>query len=48
LPEIHEIEGESFGEIVKELYERYVATPARLEPEARRQLEEAEQGAVVL
>jgi len=42
LPEIHEIEGKSFGEIVEELYERYVAAPARSELEAMRQLEEAE------
>jgi hypothetical protein len=42
LPEIHEIEGASFGEIVEELYERYVAAPAKSELEGMRQLEEAE------
>jgi len=42
LPEIHEIEGESFGQIVAELFERYVAAPAGLELEAMRQVEEAE------
>lgn len=48
LPEIHEIEGESFGQIVEELYERYVAAPAKLELEAMRQLEEAGLDAVAV
>ena len=42
LPEIREIEGESFGRIVEQLYERYVAAPARSELKAMRQPEEAE------
>ncbi|MBC8252496.1 MAG: hypothetical protein H8E35_00530 [Ardenticatenia bacterium] len=42
LPEIHEIKGESFGEIVGQIYERYVAAPARSELEAMRRPEEAE------
>jgi len=42
LPEIREIEGESFGRIVEQLYERYVAAPARSELEAMRQPEEVE------
>ena len=34
LPEIHEIEGKSFGKIVGELYERYMASPAKSELDA--------------
>ena len=48
LPEIHEIEGESFSKIVEELYERYVAAPARSELNAMRQVEEAEPVAVAV
>ena len=40
LSKVHEIEGESFGQIVEELYERYVAAPARLELGAMYHLEE--------
>jgi hypothetical protein len=42
LSKVHEIEGESFGQIVEQLYERYVAAPARSELEAMRQPEEVE------
>lgn len=48
LPEIREIERESFGQIVEQLSEQYVAAPARLELEAMRQLEEAGLDAVVV
>jgi hypothetical protein len=48
LPEIREIEGESFGQIVEQLYERYVAAPARLELETIRQVEKAEKEVVVV
>ena len=48
LPEIHEIEGESFGKIVEELFERYVAAPARSELGAMYQLEETVLDAVAV
>ena len=48
LSKVHEIKGESFGEIVEQLFERYVATPARSELEVMRQLEEAELDAVAV
>ena len=48
LSKVHEIEWESFGEIVEELYERYVAVPARSEMEVMCQPEEAELDAVAV
>ena len=48
LPEIYEIEGESFGKIVEELFERYVAAPARSELGAMYQLEETVLDAVAV
>ena len=48
LSKVHEIEGESFGQIVEELYERYIAAPARLELEAMRQLGEPVLDAVAI
>ena len=42
LSEVYKIEGASFGQIVEELYERYVAAPARSELEVMRQVEEAQ------
>ena len=48
LSKVHEIKGKSFGQIVEELFERYVAAPARSELNAMRQLEEAEPVAVAV
>jgi hypothetical protein len=48
LPKVHEIEGASFGDIVEELYERYVAVLTRSELEGMRQLDEVKQGVVTV
>ena len=48
LSKVHEIEGESFGEIVEQLYERYVAAPARSELEVMRRVEKVEKEVVVV
>ena len=45
---VHEIKGKSLDQIAEELFERYVAAPARSELEVMRQLEEAELDAVAV